>query len=195
MSKVTHSRDDQETVKFLTESELGALFKAITSKRDTCIFRLAYHRGLRASEVGLLTLEDLDRANQREWSLFVRRLKGGKSGRFALLAVEIASLRAWLRLRGEGPGLLVPSQKRCAITQQQLDRLMKRYATAAGIAPAKAHFHVLRHSCATSMLSRGIALEYIKEHLGHRDIRNTQIYVHITDTTKASVAARLKDWR
>jgi integrase len=40
-------RKAQEALKYLTEHELEALFKAIKSPRDRAIFQIAYHRGLR----------------------------------------------------------------------------------------------------------------------------------------------------
>jgi integrase len=49
-----------ETIKFLTLDETRRLFKAITDKRDKAIFLLAYRHGLRASEIGLLQVSDLD---------------------------------------------------------------------------------------------------------------------------------------
>lgn len=45
-------------IKYLTEDEISALFSVITSIRDQAIFRVVYHRGLRASEPRLLQLAD-----------------------------------------------------------------------------------------------------------------------------------------
>jgi hypothetical protein len=51
---------------------------------------------------------------------------------------EQTRLRAYLRERGDGTGPLFLSRKRdYAPTQQQLDRLIKRYAAAAGIERTK----------------------------------------------------------
>lgn len=49
-----------KTIKFLTLDETRRLFAAITDKRDKAIFLLAYRHGLRASEIGLLRVSDLD---------------------------------------------------------------------------------------------------------------------------------------
>lgn len=196
MAILTNKRPQTETIKYLTDNELQALFRVIKAKRDICIFRFAYHRGLRASEVGMITMEDLDRRDDAGHpAIFIHRLKHGKSGVFSLLPVELASLRAWLKERGNAPGALFPSRKRSPISQQMLDVLMKKYCALAKIPKDKAHFHALRHSCATSLLDRDEKLEYIGAHLGHRNLKNTMIYADVTDRKKREVAHRLRDWR
>jgi len=44
---------------FLTQDEVRRLLAVITSKRDRALFQLAYHHGLRASEVSLLQRADV----------------------------------------------------------------------------------------------------------------------------------------
>jgi integrase len=41
-------------ITFLTQDEVRRLLAVITGKRDRALFQLAYHHGLRASEVSLL---------------------------------------------------------------------------------------------------------------------------------------------
>ena|SRR2546421_6618048 len=66
-----------ETIKFLTLDETRRLFSRITGKRDRAIFLTAYRHGLRASEVGLLRVGDLD---LRRLKIMLHRLKGSLSG-------------------------------------------------------------------------------------------------------------------
>ena len=47
-----------KAVSFLREEEIERLFSVIDSTRDHAIFQLAYHAGLRASEIGMLQLRD-----------------------------------------------------------------------------------------------------------------------------------------
>jgi integrase len=71
-------RSPTETIRFLTLDETIRLFRAIgTHRRDRALFLVAYRHGLRASEVGLLRVEDLDFKALR---IMVHRLKGSHSG-------------------------------------------------------------------------------------------------------------------
>ena len=56
------------------------------------------------------------------------------------------------------------------------------------------HFHCLRHSYATMLLTTGEDLKVIQENLGHTDIKITlDIYTHVMDEIKERSARRLMD--
>jgi site-specific recombinase XerD len=182
---------DTRNIKYMTEEELARLFKVIASVRDRAIFRVGYHRGLRASEVGLLQMSDYRPAAGR---LYVHRLKEGHSGEYVLTSVEEKALKAWLKERGNKPGPIFVSNRGTAISQQMLDVLVKKYARLARIPADKAHFHALRHSCATSLLERGEDIAVVQDHLGHANIANTAIYAKITNKRRDEVGERMKRW-
>ena len=52
----------------------------------------------------------------------------------------------------------------------------RRAREAAGM--AHVHFHDLRHSCATILLSLGTPLDVVRDTLGHTTIRTTERYAH-----------------
>ena len=180
-----------ETVKYLIPEEINTFFRVITSTRDRAIFRVLYHRGFRASEVGKLRLSDYRPAAGR---LYVHRLKGSNSGEYRLCALEQAALRAWLRERGTHPGPLFSSRNHRAISRRRLDELMKRYCAAAGIEPEKAHVHALKHSCGTHLLAIEGDITLVQDHLGHRNIQNTLIYSAISNKKRDEFAEQLTDW-
>src|SRR5437879_345339 len=71
-----------DTIKFLTLEETTRLLNGLSShRRGKAIFLLAYRHGLRASEVGLLHVEDLDFKTLR---IMIHRLKGSHSGEHPL---------------------------------------------------------------------------------------------------------------
>jgi type 1 fimbriae regulatory protein FimB len=99
-------------------------FRVIDSPRDRAIFRVMYHAGLRASEIGLLELRDYAPRTDR---LMVDRLKGSNSGEHHLNREELRALKAWLKVRGSAPGAIFSSKKGGPISRQMLDVLVKAY--------------------------------------------------------------------
>jgi type 1 fimbriae regulatory protein FimB len=189
-------RKKNQSIKYLTEEEIPRLFAVIRaggSVRDLAIFELGYHRGLRASEVALIQVGHW-RPNQQR--LYVTRLKNGISGEYLVTDREAKALRAWTKKRPAKPGpLFVTRQGNKGISRFMLDKLMRMYASAAGIPGDKHHFHCLRHSCATALLERDVPIEEVQDHLGHQDIRSTSIYAKVTNTKRRRKDERLKgDW-
>lgn len=178
---------------YLHQKEMAALFAAIESKRDRAIFRLAYHRGLRAHEVGLLELADF---RDRDGVLYVRRGKGSISREHSLTDNELRALRAYIRdERGKDAGPMFRSrQGHGRITRGRLDQLMKEYCALAGISRDKAHMHALKHSCGTHLSDRGASAEEIQDWLGHRDSSSSDIYTHFSPTRRRASVEKHRDW-
>lgn len=174
-----------ETIKFLTLDETRRLFKGISDKRDKALFLLAYRHGLRASEVGLLRVSDLDLKRLR---VMLHRLKGSLSGEHPLQADEARALKAWLRSRDTDSPILFPSRRGLPISRQMLDVLMKGYGEEAAIPTDKRHFHVLKHSIATHLLDAGAELRFVQDWLGHSNIQNTVIYTALVSTSREAKA-------
>lgn len=177
--------------KYLTEGEISRFFDAIQSPRDAALFRLIYHRGLRASEAGLLYMSDYDPRGKR---ITVTRKKGSYGGTFALYGSEGKALTKWLQARGTEPGPLFPGYRGRGIGRHAVGLLMKQYCLSAGIPPAKAHPHALKHSCATHLLEKLGNVTTVQELIGHVDVRSTMVYARVTERAKDLAAAKLKDW-
>jgi type 1 fimbriae regulatory protein FimB/type 1 fimbriae regulatory protein FimE len=175
---------------YLEQEEKDAFFSVIESHRDTALFRIAYHRGLRAHEVGLLAMTDF-----RGDHLHVHRGKGSRSAIYPLTRVELHALKLWLRDRGNAPGPIFLSRQHRQISRRRLDQLMKHYCELAGIDPAKAHMHALKHSCGTHLAERGNPADGIQGWLGHKDIRSTQIYMHFSRRRRDEMAQMNVDWK
>jgi integrase len=98
-------RRKRELPKYLRPNEKDALFRAIDNPRNRTIFRLAYHHGLRASEIGMLQVTEWHRGTSLDMDrLFLHRLKASISGHTIIVNAAAAALRAWLRIRGDSPG-------------------------------------------------------------------------------------------
>jgi integrase/recombinase XerD len=176
------------TIQFLTQPELRTLLQVITRTRDRALFLIAYRHGLRASEVGMLRVDDLNFEQQR---ITIHRVKRSLPGIYPLQADEIKALKAYLRARKNHSPTLFLSQRGTPISRRQLDTLMKHYGEEAGIPASKRHFHVLKHSIATHLLDAGADLRFVQDWIGHASIKNTVIYAQLTNRRRDEEARKV----
>jgi site-specific recombinase XerD len=176
-----------DTIKFLTLDETKRLFSVIEDKRDKALFLIAYRHGLRASEVGLLQVSDLDLKQLR---IIIHRLKGSLGGQHPLQADEAKAIKAYLKARSNDVAtrdspILFPSNRNVPISRKTLDWMMReKYGKLARLPEDKRHFHVLKHSIATHLLDAGADVIFLKDWLGHSNIQNTMIYTHLVSSTR-----------
>lgn len=150
------------------------------------------YRGLRASEPGLLRIEDHSERSRR---LYVRRLKGSISQEYHLSDREMRAIRRWLRQRGKLAGWLFPGYGGRGISRRQVFRIYKHYAELAEFPLRKRHPHVLKHTCATMLLDKGAEIRGVQDHLGHAHISSTLIYAQVTPAQRGRILEILQHGR
>ena len=193
--KKTRSRaaDRVAKIKFLTREQVRQFFAVVDAKKDKALLLLLYKRGLRASEPGLLLVDDYDR---KAGKLYVRRVKGSFSGRHILQRDEVRALNAWLKER-EGRGIesdyLFPGYATTGlgVSRTAVFEMVKRYAVRAGLPKDKQHPHMLKHSVATHLLEVGADVRDVQDALGHAEIDSTLIYAAITNKRRDKTAREI----
>lgn len=176
-----------KTIKYLTRDELKRLMAAITDKTDRALFLVAYYHGLRASEVGLLEVNDVDFTRGR---IRITRVKNGIGGEHLLHRDEAKALKAYIKAVRPGRVMFTGAQGG-PMPRRTLGRRMKRYAGKADIPEDKRHFHVLRHSIATHLMEAEAPIKFVQDWLGHKSIQNTLVYAQLTDPARDKQAERL----
>ncbi len=179
----------------LSRGEVLALLDSTVSLKHRTILTAMYAAGLRISEACALADSDID---SRRKVIHVRKGKGAKDRYVMLSETLLAILRKyWLaarpdRLR-EGPAsrggrYLFPGRKAGShITISAVRQYFRKASTRAGITK---HItpHVLRHSFATHLLEDGAGLDVVQTLLGHKSLRTTSIYAHMS--TKRLLSTR-----
>ncbi len=162
--------------------------------RDYAMLRLLSSTGMRVGELVMVDVDDVDFAGGH-----VRVVGRGKRERsLPLDAATLASISAYLdRARpfltrnAQDPETdtapLVVNQRGQRLTRQGFWLIMKGLVREAGL-PAMMTPHMLRHSFATHQIGEGLALEELRQLLGHASIATTQIYTQLAASTPDPVA-------
>ena len=161
-------------VEALAWEEVERLIAAARDPLDMLIVALLFETGLRAREAVEVRLGDID-FSRRE--IRVRAAKYGEERIVFYGPLTEYALQLWLSLN---PGLK-PDDRLLGISYSGLYKRLKSLAKRAGIDPSKVRPHVLRHTFATEALRRGMPLPAVQRLLGHRDIKVTQIYLHLVN--------------
>lgn len=179
-----------KTVKYLTQEEVARFFLKIKNQRDRAMFNSIYKYGLRASEAGLLKIDDVDLDRRR---IRIYRLKGGVSGEYGIFSDTSRLLNAYLKTRnGDFYSALFLSKKNNAISRKTIDDLFHKYAKKAKLPTGKWHVHTLRHSIAVHMLDAGHTQEEVKDQLGHKYIQTTDVYAAISGRKRQEIHERME---
>jgi len=166
-------RRPERLPRYLTEEEMHRLLDVVKdSPRDSAIVHVLAFCGLRVSELSHLLVEDLEFERN---VLHVRSGKGDKDREVVLEDRTRAAVDRYLTdrtLAGESTPRLFP------VGPVTIERIVRRAAQSAGI-PRRVTPHMLRHTLATALLSRGCDIRYIQKLLGHASVATTQIYTHV----------------
>ena len=170
----------------LNEQEMGRLLEprrppdGPRALRDLAMLEAMYGCGLRAAEICVLRLRDLDR---HEWTLRVTG-KGDKQrivpvGRPAAAALSRYLERCRTALAGEGDcNRLFVSVRGRPLHGSDVRRILAAALRREGL-PERSP-HALRHTFATHLLEGGADLRSIQELLGHASVGTTQVYTHVS---------------
>lgn len=177
--------------KVLGENELGKLFNALTNKKHKAILFTAYSAGLRVSEVAALKIKNIDSDRMQ---IIIENAKGKKDRYVPLSPVLLDILRQYISTYKPRPKeyLFESEQTKDAYPTRTLQRVFQMAREKAGITK-EIGIHSLRHSFATHLLEKGTDIRYIKDLLGHFDIKTTERYLHVSRQSLVNIISPLDD--
>ncbi|MDY5248634.1 MAG: tyrosine recombinase XerC [Bacilli bacterium] len=195
---ITSPKQEEKLPDFLSDDEIVQLLEANRrrtdelSSRDQAILELMFASGLRASEVVNLTLQSLYLRER-----IIRVFGKGKKERIVPFTNSCREcLEEYLNVtrrklldknvnRSKENHVFLNSRGE-KLTNRGLEYIMEEIEKKTGCY-MKLHPHKLRHSFATSLLSKGADLRTIQEFMGHESIGTTQVYTHVTYSEMKSV--------
>lgn len=163
----------------LNAEEIKALLSVIQNTKYYAIAATLYGAGLRLSECLNLQIKDIDSVNM---VISVREGKGKKDRQTVLSEKLLQILRDYFRKSRVKPSTFLFPKKddiHRPFSRRQTQRFIHEAGLKAGI-KKPASPHVLRHSFATHLLENGVNLRKIQVILGHRSLKTTAVYTHLT---------------
>jgi site-specific recombinase XerD len=176
----------------LSQEEVARLIDAAGTPFYRTLLITLYATGLRCAELTRLKISDVDSKRM------VIRVQGGKwrKDRDVMLSPKLLEelRRHWHRLRRKPSNWLFPGN-RWHTAHYPIDTKTVWHACdgAAKRADFKkaVHPHTLRHCFATHLLEAGADLHTIQILLGHRDLKETTIYLHLSERHLHATASPL----
>lgn len=152
--------------------------KKCVALRDIAILETLFSTGLRVSE-----LTSLSRGMDFPPGSISFNGRGGKERSIYISKEASQAIRKYLDTRSDSSDALFISHSynireddSARLTSRSIQRIVKRYATIAGISPDRITPQTLRHLFATNLIKDGKELKEVQELLGHSNISTTQIY-------------------
>ncbi len=162
----------------LSQEEVVQFFTAIPNVKHRAILMTIYATGLRVNEALHLKLVDIDSAR-----MVVRVDQGkGRKDRYIMLSpVLLAILREYWKIARPKTWLFQHRYLDKPITSSAMRQVVRRARASARLRKT-VRTHSLRHAFATHLLERGVNIRVIQTLLGHRSLRSTEIYTHVSRT-------------
>lgn len=175
-STIPRSKRVNKLPRVLSREEVSAILEAKTNIKHKVLLKLLYSTGMRISELCNLKISDIDSKR-----MLIRINQGkGKKDRMTLLSKSILKeLREYYLFYRPGKWLFEGNYCKQYSTRS-LQNVFKHAKKKAGVT-SKCSCHTLRHSFATHLLESGVDIFNIKELLGHKSIKSTMVYLHVSN--------------
>ncbi|MEO8111996.1 MAG: tyrosine-type recombinase/integrase [Ginsengibacter sp.] len=177
--------------KLLNEDELRKLFSALHNKKHKAMLFTAYSAGLRVSEIVNLKISHIDSTRMQ---IFIERAKGKKDRYVNLSPLVLDILRKYLQEYKPVPKhwLFESEQTSGAYPTRTVQQIFANAKQKAGIRK-EVGIHSLRHSFATHLLDKGTDIKYIKDLLGHFNLKTTERYLHVSKKQLVNIVSPFDD--
>ncbi len=165
----------------LSPEEVAQLIDAARTPYQRILLMMLYATGVRRTELARLKVSDID---SRRMVIHIQGGKGRRDRDVMLSPKLLEALRQyWHGLKRKPRTWLFPNRRRGG-TDAPIDSKVVWYACQqaaqrAGLRKA-IHPHTLRHCFATHLLEAGADLRTIQILLGHHDLKETTIYLHVS---------------
>ena len=175
--------------KVLSKEDVSNLFISTKNLKHKAILSLIYACGLRRSELINMRITDID---SKRNIVNIRHAKGDKDRIVSLSDKILQLLRLYFKQYKPKTWLFEGQVTGTQYTETSLNHIFQRAKIKAKI-KAPCTLHTLRHCYATHLLESGTDIRYIQALLGHKNIKTTEIYTHVTTKSIQKIKSPFDD--
>jgi integrase/recombinase XerD len=195
-------KSNKPVVDYLTPEAIKILLKqpdryTRKGRRDLTLIGVLYDSGARVQELIDIKVRDIFLQEPATVTLIG---KGNKTRRVPIMKNTATLLQRYILennldkpCRNEDP--LFTNNQHHKLTKEGVAFIISKYVASARqtsmLVPKKVKAHMLRHSKAMHLLQAGVNLIYIRDFLGHVDIKTTEIYARADTETKRKAIENL----
>lgn len=172
----------------LSKSEVKSILNNINNIKHKAIISLIYACGLRRSEAINLKIREID---SKRMIILIKNAKGKKDRNVPLSNKLLILLRAYYKIYRPKIWLFEGIENK-QYSAGSIKKILQRSVIKSGI-KKRITIHTLRHSFATHLLESGINLRYIQVVLGHKSLKTTERYLHISDIIMKETPSPIDD--
>ncbi len=187
IQKIPKQKSFKKVPLVLGKEEVIRIINSTERLKHKAFLTVVYSAGLRLKEALNLQISDIQ---SERMAIHVRCGKGGK-GRYTILAQETLRLLREYYIKTRPKLWLFQGQNENRAMCEKGVSIFLRQALIKADIKKGVTIHTFRHSFATHLLEEGTPLLAIKQLLGHKSIRTTMIYTHVTDKLMASIKSPL----
>ncbi|HMS69740.1 MAG TPA: tyrosine-type recombinase/integrase [Saprospiraceae bacterium] len=177
LEEVQRPKQSHTLPKLLTIQEVDRMLRSLDNLKHITMLYALYSSGIRLQELLNITINDIFWERNQ---ILVRGGKG-KKDRMVMLSQVLKEVFVYYFDSYQPKYHLFEGQDgEHQYSPRSVQQVVKQAAKKAGITRTVTP-HVLRHCFATHLLDNGTDVRYIQELLGHKDIKTTLIYTHVTN--------------
>lgn len=174
---------------FISETELNLILEKTTNQNLKNIFTVAFYTGMRLAEILNMKSSWID-TQQNIITLKNSADFTTKSKRERIIPLHTRIASIVIKPTSNPNDFIFNRTIGKKFNEDYVSKQFKKSLRAAKL-DDNIHFHSLRHSFASNLVQRGVNLYVVKELLGHEDIKTTQIYSHLTQSSLSNAVCLL----
>ena len=189
--KIPYPKEEQDLPIIVSREELKKLFDAAENTKHKLMLMMSYACGLRRNELLNLKIEDIETYDSK-FRVRINRSKGNKDRYTVLSKKLLPHLREYYLAYRPTTYLFNGHKKGQPMTASGLRHALKMANKKSGI--KEINHHILRHCFASHALEDGMNISTLQYILGHKSLKTTMIYLHVSEIPLSKGFSPLDNW-